>query len=891
MYKKIKRYFIGILIFILVTSCASIDSQINQALIDSNYKEARELLENAGAGYKTKEKLSEKEIQARNLFENKVSEDFLRKMDSYLSQGELLKAFSIIEQAIDICPWSSELENQLLLLNNRISETKRIERQWQAVNREKFLDIVVAREFLSEIEPIEQDFRISDLLVERYYMSIDCIDNYWATLLGGIDKIDNKNLELLKIFQDFRFEPFSNVTSTEFYRLYKTILTDSYFSISKILSEISENYLTSSQRLPSYAKGNGAFIKIRELVLDWFDDNIDIIFNEEPSFKNLNYVEKIASNLDVENNERFKNFKDSRYRYILSAAERLSGQSTAALLSLVYLNHATNLDSYRIEDTLQIHQSALSSLQSSQDFSADLYINASGAVPLWQYKLVRLALFTNIQNNSSSTFKWNLQAMDSRSQDNEIKIVGVNYYNPSIDDLIEKQSTYLSHYENVPNPYKESLKYDLANKKRQAEYALRTYEIAVNNYNINGSQWALNSANQAYTTYQYAVDAYNRVVSIYNTTPETISRPVYLPYTFYEGNVKIGWEITVEVIYGDQKKKLRGYSVESDFVRLGTNRSDRKAVYRIDDPLEMRIDSEESIRLLFEASSKITDKLWDFINNTISLQFISNLEEEEIDIIKTIIHPWGGENKISSWPYWLKHSIETIKFPDLSPKPSPIRIVDCHSFQPRLDSDQNISEAILSSIVLITSKDTDGNSSYSSGALISNDGLILTCAHGLTGKEISISINRDTELSTYTGDIKYVDSYNDVAVLKADNLYSDTWLNVRLNSGVQPGEPVLAFGNPLLEDGSLAKNAVTSGAVAVAKHDGWGSQRIVTDITIASGSSGGPLISKNDGSIIGVVVAISSPEYANPISGRSATGMYALVAPAIKFNDWIGLTK
>lgn len=322
-----------------------------------------------------------------------------------------------------------------------------MENRWAIVDKQDFKDIKTSREFLADIENTGEYFRISSILVELYNFGINVIDKYWTSEFDTIGLInpDKKMSQLL--VNDLRFAPFNEITDSAYYSIFLSLLQMGGNDLGKILVSISENYSERDKTFPSYTKGSFIYQKVVGYVLQWFRNNINTIFEETPTFSNVNYVETIIKNLN--DKEHFTEFYKKRYEYILSAAKRVSGQSTAAILALVYLQYASTIDYYSEKDVKNLYQSAYFSISNSEDLYADVYINASNAIESWQYGLIRLALFSIIKNRSSSYFTWNLQPEYMASENRQIKIIHVDCFFPSSNDLYQVNSTYLSHYEDV----------------------------------------------------------------------------------------------------------------------------------------------------------------------------------------------------------------------------------------------------------------------------------------------------------------------------------------------------------------------------------------------------------------------------------------------------------
>lgn len=141
-----------------------------------------------------------------------------------------------------------------------------------------------------------------------------------------------------------------------------------------------------------------------------------------------------------------------------------------------------------------------------------------------------------------------------------------------------------------------------------------------------------------------------------------------------------------------------------------------------------------------------------------------------------------------------------------------------------------------------------------SGFIINSNGQILTNAHVVNGADrVSVTLK---DGRTFAGEVLGQDPVTDVAVIqiKADNLPA---VAVGNSEAVQPGEWVIAIGNPLGLD-----NTVTAGIVSATDRSssdiGVSDKRvgfIQTDTAINPGNSGGPLLNSR-GEVIGMNTAI-----------------------------------
>jgi serine protease Do len=139
--------------------------------------------------------------------------------------------------------------------------------------------------------------------------------------------------------------------------------------------------------------------------------------------------------------------------------------------------------------------------------------------------------------------------------------------------------------------------------------------------------------------------------------------------------------------------------------------------------------------------------------------------------------------------------------------------------------------------------------SLGSGFIVDKSGYILTNRHVIEGAdEITVSIGRKDYVAKLVGK----DARTDVALLKIDAPSDLTVLNLGDSDLTEPGEWVMAIGNPF----GLGGNSVTVGVVSykgrnMQLQSGTGVDMIQTDASINPGNSGGPLLNTR-GEVIGI---------------------------------------
>lgn len=129
-----------------------------------------------------------------------------------------------------------------------------------------------------------------------------------------------------------------------------------------------------------------------------------------------------------------------------------------------------------------------------------------------------------------------------------------------------------------------------------------------------------------------------------------------------------------------------------------------------------------------------------------------------------------------------------------------------------------------------------------SGAIISKDGVILTCAH-LFGHNTAKVFVKTASGQTYLAKIVRVNHEVDLAVIKIDAVEALPYF--RLGADPYIGQPVIAFGSPLNIQGT-----VTFGYV-----ENTGGGLTIQGCPTNPGNSGGPLVDYQ-GRLVGVNVAV-----------------------------------
>jgi hypothetical protein len=497
-----------------------------------------------------------------------------------------------------------------------------------------------------------------------------------------------------------------------------------------------------------------------------------------------------------------------------------------------------------------------------------------------------------IRGRTKGYFTWTFLPPGKRGSSELLAIDFIDFQIPSYGDLNTVVSKYYSHSESVRNPQKSYLKSMLSSAKLQLDWAENSYNSAVSSHNIYPTDYSLINVNNAYNNYVNKLNIYNSLVSQYNATPATIERAVYMPYSFREGLVKYGWEIKARFKIGDHTGKASGRSMESDFVRIGTRYNDTNSSRRRDDELAFDVSFERAVSHLFNVVNTICDQIQPSIANAVSLKYAAGISENESNTIKWLFHPWGFDYETGQKigiPQWALDSAKTINLPDVTPAPPAIALPSLPK-RPNLPmSTKGAAKWYRGLVGEIIAERQKGSHTLSTGAIVSPDGLVLTCAHGLSGEKLKVRFRNCPWAGSYYADIIFVNEIADVAILKAQGLKTARWIEIRFGATPEKGEEIITIGNPSLPWGTTSIEAISKGIVSNPKSEFHGVPSLIADITVASGSSGGPIISLVDGKLIGVVLAVADAGLAKEPGKRSASGTICLAAPSTLLSKWLGI--
>lgn len=881
---------------LFLASCASLPQQISRHVDRGEYWQARALLEKEGVGEHVRKDAKPEALEARRLFASKIGDLYVREASQLASSGAVRSALAKVDEGLAISPWSDGLASTKNDISRRLERVNHVVSKWRGTTPAGEMPLADARTLLFDLKQIAPDYADTPPLISLRDSAVSSIVGEWEKRIAGQENpitVENSNLFWGDIVT-VGLEAFKNGDCANA----MVLLSSGKVTPEKFIISGNRDVLLKGASClgnTSLTGRGSALLRMQSVsqvwVKRWYQKFIpEVASKENASFDTIDDYESLLEKIPPSIAPDLQ--RQVGLLHIRAAVVR-SGAGASAVLSLLHAERAQQLykdmPPKQVED---VQKKAVASVITGERLGSLMAIDSDPSINPQLYDLVRTAFMVGIRNRTKSYFSWHFLPPGQAGVSKEITIDAIGFEIPSYNELNTVVSEYFSHTESVPNPYKAYLERILTSAKIDLDFAKSNYNSAVASHNIYPTEYSLMNVNNAYNNYVFKLNTYNRYVSQYNATSSTIERAVYMPYSFKEGTVKYGWEVRIRYKIEGQSGVATGKSMESDFVRIGTRYNDKNSSYRRDDDLSFPITLERTIDHLFNAVKMACDQMESAIAEAVPLKYTSGFTDREIKTAKWFLHPWGSDietGRKNGVPEWALASASSVKLPEIDYKPTEVFLPALWS-RPKVPLDAATAAKWYDGLVgEIFAERRGGGRVISTGAVISPDGLILTSAHGLGGEDLRVEFRSGPWAGSYVAEIVFVNENPDVALIRARGLKTKRWIEVRLDGNPKKGEEIVAIGNPSLPGGSQSIEAISKGIVSNPESEFYGVPHVVADITVASGSSGGPLISLTDGKIIGVVVAVADAGLARGPGQRSASGTVCLAAPSNRLNEWLGL--
>ena len=888
---------IALLVVALTSGCRSLSTKLTDFIAKEQFAEARALLEEEGLGSEISEDADEEDLNARKIFEKGVLKAYRRRASSNIDKGLPRAATTTIQEGLELCPWSTDLKAQESTYIEIVVGLDHLHDKWNSVGTAAWKDDPSGpRKALEDLYPVFDLIADSPSLVRLRRRAFESLADFWVSKAKKNNALFSHS-ELLVFYMDLKE---SSIGAGLISNL-KTALHE-YGQIrsrkptrSPGMGALISDYLKQLEELEHLRRQRATLGRLNPLLdhlnsqlMDWGRTELtEHLESVDLDYTEISHAEDLATEHRAD--KVVRHAVGTRH---LRRAARLGKGGPASLLAAAHLRRSELLGCGPSDpEYQQIRALVELALQSTSwpeiTVAIDLGIDVDpGLQDLVTNAITQEALF---HSEGWTTWKW----AEGRSMDADvwINIRRADLITTPLGDLRVVSSTAFSHYQSVRNPQKDYLKSRMNYQKISVSSAENYYESQVRSHNYNPTQWSLNAVNSAYSSYVSAVNTFNTYVAAYNSCSSTIQEPVYLPYSYRQGTVKYGWDLTVDLYVGEKRATLRPSSVDKDYVRLGTKSTDKSKDRRRDDPLTLDTSAEAGLQHLLNTVKEVRSRIKPMLG-AIYHDSVVGLSYEEEQVLAKLLHPWGakGYNWSSSEnDKWISSVLGSLD-KSLELRAPPVIAIERAPESPPTNATPQEIAAWYGPITCQTKTSRGANQvSTGSGVVISGDGLILTCAHVLRGPDVTITISEGPWAGEYLADPFFVNEEQDVALVKVRNLSTTKWAPIRLASSAIRGEPLVAIGNPGLQSGGSTVGTVSAGIVANPQTERFGKLVLLADVTIASGSSGGPLIGLSDGKIIGIVQAVLRETLDE--DGVSSSGFSCLAGRANALTECLGLVQ
>jgi hypothetical protein len=863
---------------IALIGCASVDKRVEKLTAEGKFEAALQELDEQGVGKSISQKPepTPEALRARDIYQKAAETEFAKQVDASLRAGLARRAVEVVATGVRLCPWSEQLVALEQDSRTRIASIEAIQAQLEYSLTTRG-DRALRREALLALRPYDQLLNDSPTTINLRKQAQDTLLADALSVMPTTfapQPADREMLcnDLLLAGVDKRAVNAASLTLDSLLRM-----TEGATLESANVAALQEGMTELLNHAPLRRVADGTMSVFDSWANQRAQKPVPV---HEATLGLLTALQGVK---DIRATNTQHGVNALVVTILTTRAYSLQIDPKTAPLAWLYLEQARSLspDSTRIDVELS---RALGAIPRAEPFKASIAIDLDSTIDPSTHELLYMSIYDSIVQSSRKGVEWNwVDAVHGKPQI-RIEVSEGQLFIPNSSDLIAKVSSYLSHYESVPNPRKEFLERQLSSQKISVSIAESSYESAVSSHNIYPTDWSLIGVNSARTRYVMAVDQYNNLVREYNATPDTVSQPVHVPYTYREGIVRAGLRTTGAIWVGDQKTDVQRAEVVSDNFRIGTKYNDIRESSRRDDPLEIEIDGGSQLRRIMTVARGWVNEL-DRDISRLPEQSRIELPSDEALLLRWLTGPFGPKESTAKQlgisPWAVQVGLQ-FRYPEQATELPTIHVEN--SVMPN-ESDQIIQFAVEASCEVITSSLTAARVHQGSGALISADGLILTCAHVLAGPQIHVRFFEGPLRGEHEAEIVRIDERSDVALIRAKGVTTNRWLSIS-DQSVERGTKIAAISSPSLDAGAVAHAAVTQGEVVTPIAEDWGQPRLVADLAVASGSSGGPVIDLKTGRIIGIVTAVSAIEFNE---ARASTATFCLAAPASRLSEWLGL--
>jgi len=493
--------FLGFLFIFYSSGCATLEQRVSTLVGSGKYAEALEQLEKARAGRHPSTDLPNDAKKAREVFATAVERAFEDRVKAALYDGLAQKAEREASEGALLCEWSAKIKELQIAQRQLVSDINETEVIWGLLKghadvpncRKYLLAASRLRKYLAD-SPAAKNALLGAgaVLIDDWKRRLDPLlksaDPSWIpqlredlTIADIPEQFRDEFIRQADMFCQLPLRGVGELTEPGLSRCCSTLIVAAD-SISRCIDQAPVS--TDQELLPIMI---GAYE-------EWTEASLPRLLKNGNSSRDL--IDDLESLAARERPTLGPRSRHSLAQMHLRYAETFLAQDNLATLALVHGARARALGESE-QEVQGIETRARATLSACSPLTVTLGIECDTHIDPVLVPMITHALQVGIERRTAAWHAWQFTDPVHGHPEFLVKIDQATLLVPSAEQLYERRSQYLSHFQDVPNPYKISL-------AAQVDVAAAWVNSCRASYN------AYVAAHNAYPTYYSLMNVTNR---------------------------------------------------------------------------------------------------------------------------------------------------------------------------------------------------------------------------------------------------------------------------------------------------------------------------------------------------------------------------------------------
>jgi hypothetical protein len=471
---------------LVAQGCAGLRTRVDRLASQEKYSDALRLLESAGVGVTVKPTASQADRDARAAYGATVDRTYTGKIRRAVAQGRAREALQRAVEGLNLCPWSETLQSAVSDRQRAVDTIEELQRRWSSCPSAN--DIEELRALLSAVSLVRDQLADSPEATSLVQEACASVVDFWVTQLPErVRRAEGPDFGVMgEDLKSAGAPPGSVEEVCNAARLLGGLPWTPERGIGQSLL-IGAQQLIELRHLVGRLRilaSNDAVSRVNAAIArtigNWSQGPLlSILRQPQPSMELIGCAESMLESLPDTSTDA--------YRAALAGAhmQRAAVHATegkVAALSLLHLARARALGAGVHEDASGLEYSARAAFGVGASLGPTIAIDVAPEVDPQLNLLLQFALISAFAGRTQTHWRWKWTDPIYGKPQICLRIDSCRLEVPSLADLQVISSTYLSHYETVPNPAKEYLATLLSSAKWQVSFAESSYNSAVSSH-------------------------------------------------------------------------------------------------------------------------------------------------------------------------------------------------------------------------------------------------------------------------------------------------------------------------------------------------------------------------------------------------------------------------